>query len=83
MPTSSYCSTVWIISVNDKKKKIHGNTTVTNKTSCVISQTFSTIYINSSLPMFSFHADDCQVLTKERKISHIVQISGQADGTQK
>ena len=35
------------------------------------------------IAMFSFHADDCQVLTKERKISHIVQISGQADGTQK
>ena len=31
----------------------------------------------------SFHADDCQMLTNEIKISHIVQISGQADGTQK
>lgn len=33
--------------------------------------------------MFSFHADDCQVLIKERKIYHIIQISEQADGTQK
>lgn len=42
-----------------------------------------TIDINSSLAMFSFHADDCQGAYKGKKIYHIIQISEQADGTQK
>ena len=82
VPTSSYCSSVWIISVNDKKKDTWKH--YSNK------QTFIyyilDIFYNSYkqfIANISFHADDCQMLTNEIKISYIVPISGQADGTQK